>query len=237
MKNLKLNTWQIIVFIFILLHLIYAFFMSTQSIIYGILWFIIAFIEIIIFFLGCKKFHFLNIILVVILLLQVITSVAIMGMGTNSNTKNYDYVLVLGYQLNHNQMSETLRSRLDKAYQYATDNPRSQFILCGGITRKNTISEAQVMQDYLIQKGLDQKRIIIEDQSIDTIENITNSLQYVDNNKVLVISSNYHVYRAKMICSKVGIEAKGLGSSAPLLLIPNQLLFEKLGIIKMWIQM
>lgn len=238
MKKLKLNIWQIVGFIFIILHLIYAFFMLTQSFIYGILWFIIAFIEILVFIIGCKKFHFLNIILAIILILQVTTSFVIMGMGTNRNTKNCDYVLVLGYQLDHDQMSETLRLRLDKAYQYASNNPQSQLILCGGITRENTISEAQVMQDYLIQKGLDQKRIIIEDQSTDTIENITNSLQYIDNDaNILVISSNYHVYRAKMICSKVGIEAKGLGSSAPLLLIPNQLLFEKLGIIKMWIQM
>ena len=153
MKKIKLNIWQIIGFIFIILHLIYAFIILTQNMIYGILWFIIAFIEIMIFIIGYKKIHFLNIILVIILLLQVTTSVAIIGLGTNRNTKNDDYVLVLGYQLDHNQMSETLRLRLDKAYQYATDNPQSQLILCGGITRENTISEAQVMQDYLIQKA------------------------------------------------------------------------------------
>ena len=92
------------------------------------------------------------------------------------------------------------------------------------------------MKDYLIANGLDESRIILEDKSKDTIENIANALEYIGNDKeVLVISSNYHVFRAKMIAGKVGLKAAGLGSKAPLLLIPNQLLFEKLGIIGLMI--
>ena len=71
-----------------------------------------------------------------------------------------------------------------------------------------------------------------------TIENIKNSLNYITiNSKIVVISSQYHVFRAKQICKNAGIEVKGIGSQAPLLLYPNQLLFEKLGLIKMLIKM
>ena len=91
------------------------------------------------------------------------------------------------------------------------------------------------MEDYLLDKGLDRSRIIIEDKSTDTIENIVNASNYLEDNKVLVISSNYHVFRARMICNKAGLEADGLGSKAPLLLIPNQLLFEKIGIFGLMI--
>ena len=88
------------------------------------------------------------------------------------------------------------------------------------------------MKDYLMAHGLDESRVILEDKSKDTLENIANALEYIGNDKeVLVISSNYHVFRAKMIASKAGLEATGLGSKAPLSLIPNQLLFEKIGII------
>lgn len=216
----------------IILHLIYAVYMFTVKPMYGILWTMIAVIEGLIYLAGLRKVRFLKIVLAVIICLQLFASLFIMVAGSNARGDDYDRVLVLGYELHNNEMSETLRMRLDKAYKYSQDNPDSIFILCGGVTRENTISEASVMKDYLTDKGLDESRIILEDKSQDTIENIANSLQYINkDNKVLVISSNYHVYRARMIASKAGVDASGLGSSAPFMLIPNQLLFEKLGII------
>ena len=70
------------------------------------------------------------------------------------------------------------------------------------------------------------------------IENIKNCKQYIDtDSKIVVLSSNYHVYRASKICEKAGFTVHTLGSKAPLLLLPNQFLHEKLGFIKMWIFM
>lgn len=159
-----------------------------------------------------------------------------MIMGIDFNIKQADSVLVLGYQLEDNEMTKTLEYRLDKAYDYARNNPDSQLILCGGITRKNVVSEATVMKEYLLSKGMDENRLICEDQSTDTIENIQNSLNYIDSqSKILVLSSNYHVYRAKLICEKAGLDVHILGSKAPLLLIPHQCLFEKIGIIRLFL--
>lgn len=233
MKKLSLNVWHYIGLLFIILHLLYTIYMFTQSVMYGALWMTISLIEIVIFLLGYKKFSFLNIFLVIVLVLQCAFSCGIMLMGSDKDVDNADYVLVLGYQLDHDQMTQTLEMRLDKAYEYSKQNPDSILVLCGGITRENTISEAEVMSDYLIQKGIDENKLVLEDKSTDTIENIQNSLDYIDeDSSILVISSNYHVFRAKLIAQKAGINAKGSGSSAPFLLIPNQLLFEKLGMIK-----
>ena len=123
-------------------------------------------------------------------------------------TKNADYVVVLGYALEDNQMTETLKLRLDRTYEYAIDNPNANIVLCGGVTGSNTVSEAKVMYDYLVTKGI-----------------------------VSTLSSNYHVYRASKICEKAGFEVHTLGSKAPILLLPNQFLHEKLGFIKMMIFM
>ncbi|MGN1345082.1 MAG: YdcF family protein [Traorella sp.] len=225
---------NIIVLIYLLFHFAYTVFMFTQSIMYGILWFIIFFIELVIYLLTRKKVRFVRILLSLFLIIQSLSSIYIMISGHDSNTKNADYVLVLGYQLDHNQMSETLVYRLDKAYEYANNNLDSQLVLCGGITRENSISEASVMYDYLVKKGISSERLILEDKSTDTIENIHNSLNYIQpNSKIVILSSNYHVKRAKMIASKAGLETLGIQSKAPITLIPNQLLFEKLGLIKL----
>lgn len=231
----KYNILDISLITVIFLHMIYALFMFTQSALYGGIWTFITVIEGLIFLVGYKKIKFLKFFLAFVIILQFLASLAIMFLGTDIRNTNYQKVLVLGYELKDNQMSETLKMRLDKALEYSV-NKDSTFILCGGITRENTVSEAAVMKDYLMAHGLDESRVILEDKSKDTLENIANALEYIGNDKeVLVISSNYHVFRAKMIAGKVGLKAAGLGSKAPLLLIPNQLLFEKLGIIGLMI--
>ena len=229
------NILNIILITYITFHIIYTIYIFTQSIGYGLIWLAISLIEIIILLYG-KKHQFLKILLSLFLVIQTGLSVSIMVLGFDTKTNDADYVLVLGYQLDNNQMSETLEKRLDKAHKYLKNNPDSILVLCGGITRNNTISEAEVMYNYLLGKGVDKRNLILENKSTDTIENIENSLNYIDqNSKIVVISSNYHVFRAKKICERVNLEVKTVGSSAPLLLIPNQLLFEKIGFIKLFI--
>lgn len=226
---------NIILYSYLIFHIVYAIYMFTQSILYGFIWLAISILEIAILILN-KKIKFLKYILSFILIAQTILSIIIMCLGINFDTNNADYVLVLGYQLDNNQMSETLEYRLDKAYEYSKKNENSILVLCGGITHDNTISEAELMEKYLVNKGLNKNKIVTEDQSTDTIENINNSLSYINkDSKIVIISSNYHVFRAKQICKTVGIEAKSIGSKAPILLIPNQLLFEKIGFIKLFL--
>lgn len=238
MKKNYMYIFIAILIAYLIFHTIYTIYMFTTSIGNGLIWAIILLLELFIVYLGYSKYKVLNIILVIALLLNSYFSLFILLKGNDFNTKNADYVLVLGYELDHNKMSDTLKYRLDKAYKYAKSNKDAKLILCGGITGKNNVSEASVMYDYLKALGIDEERLVKEDQSTDTIENIKNSLHYITiNSKIVVISSQYHVFRAKQICKLAGIEVKGIGSQAPLLLYPNQLLFEKLGLIKMLIKM
>jgi hypothetical protein len=96
---------------------------------------------------------------------------------------------------------------------------------------------ANVGSEYLTALGIDEERLIKEDKSTDTIENIKNSFEYITiNSKIAVLSSQYHVFRAKLICKRLGLDVVGIGCYAPVTLYPNQLLFEKLGLIKMLIK-
>ena len=236
MKNRLIKVINLILIFYLCFHLCYAIIMMMNSMMNGLIWLSIFLIELVCVILGKRKWKILLLLLAIVCIVQTLLSCAIMIMGIDFNIKQADSVLVLGYQLEDNEMTKTLEYRLDKAYDYARNNPDSQLILCGGITRKNVVSEATVMKDYLLSKGMDENRLICEDQSTDTIENIQNSLNYIDSqSKILVLSSNYHVYRAKLICEKAGLDVHTLGSKAPLLLIPHQCLFEKIGIIRLFL--
>ena len=94
-------------------------------------------------------------------------------MGSVSfNTDRADQVIVLGYQLDNNQASETLLNRISVAYDYAKKNQESQLIVTGGTTGKNSKSEAEVMQSTLISLGIDSGRITLESEAKNTIDNM-----------------------------------------------------------------
>ena len=111
----KYNILDISLITVIFLHMIYALFMFTQSALYGGIWTFITVIEGLIFLVGYKKIKFLKFFLAFVIILQLLASLAIMFLGTDIRNTNYQKVLVLGYELKDNQMSETLKMRLDKA--------------------------------------------------------------------------------------------------------------------------
>lgn len=134
----------------------------------------------------------------------------------DSDTENADYLIVLGHKLNNDCIDNVLRYRLRKTIKYLNRNNNTIVILSGGITSNNTISEAIAMKEYLTKNGIENK-IILEDKSCDTIENIINCKKYIDSNsKTVLISSNYHVFRAKMICKMNGLKIKVIACYTPI---------------------
>lgn len=157
-------------------------------------------------------------ILISLLLLIVIYGLIIILGCFDTNTENADYVLVLGHQLENDKADEVLKYRLRKTIKYLDKNPNTKVVLSGGITKNNAISEASYMKDYLVKNGINPSIITLEDKSTDTVENIENCLNYINKkDKITLISSNYHVLRAKMICNLLGLKVKGIGCYTPIL--------------------
>ena len=157
-------------------------------------------------------------ILIGLLLTIIIYGLIILLGSFDSNIDNADCVLVLGHQLENDKADDVLKYRLRKTIKYLDNNPNTKVILSGGITKNNTISEASYMKDYLVKNGIDPRIITLEDTSIDTVENIENCLAYLKpTDKITLISSNYHVLRAKMICKLLGLKVKGIGCYTPIL--------------------
>lgn len=157
-------------------------------------------------------------ILIGLLIFIFIYALIILLCSFDYDTNNAKYVLVLGHKLENDTADQVLKYRLKKAIKYLDNNPNTKVILSGGITKGNTISEASYMKDYLIKNGIDPNIITLEDKSIDTVENIENCLNYIDiKDKVILISSNYHILRSKMICKLLGLKVKGIGCYTPIL--------------------
>ena len=146
-----------------------------------------------------------------------------------------EYLIVLGARWKSAGPGEVLRRRLDKAVSYLEQNPDTRVIVSGGQGDNEAISEAEGMRGYLLQAGIEESRILVEDASSNTYENLVFSGELLDreNDKVVIVTNNFHVFRALSIAKKQGYhKAEGLAASSVLGMGPNNLLREFLGVLK-----
>lgn len=117
-----------------------------------------------------------------------------------------EYLLVLGAQVKGREPSVSLEKRLEAAYQYGCEHPEVTFVLCGGQGSGEEISEALCMQQYLLEKGIDQGRLLLEDRSTSTQENLifADRLYHLKQARVGIVSNNFHIYRALRLAKKTG---------------------------------
>ena len=175
--------------------------------------------------------------LLIIPLLIILYALIILLFGISFNTKNADYIILLGHKLINNQPSEVLKYRIKTTLRYLKSNDKCKIVLSGGITSNNTVSEAEIMMKMLLENNVDKNRIILEDKSIDTVENFINCYKYIPhNNKIVIISSNYHLLRSKMISRLLGVKTKAIGSYTPIKDLIIHLGIEEVYLIKHYIR-
>ena len=130
--------------------------------------------------------------------------------------KGLPYIIVLGAKVKGSLPSRALRERLDTAYSYLRANPGTSAILSGGRGPDEAVSEALCMYEYLTARGISPARLILEDCSASTRENLRFSLRLLPASDVPVgiLTHNYHVRRACLIARKNGIKNTA-GIAAP----------------------
>ncbi len=149
-----------------------------------------------------------------------------------------DYIIVLGAQVREDGPSVVLKYRLDAAIAYLNENPDTVCIVSGGQGVNEPCSEAEGMREYLLKHGIEQERILLEDTSTNTVENIRNSKALMEQpyNGVGIVTNNFHVFRAVQIARVQGLEGVcGIAAGSDALYLPNNVLRECCGILKDWI--
>ena len=119
-----------------------------------------------------------------------------------------DYVIVLGAGIRGETPSRTLSDRLDRTVEYMNAHPECIAIVSGGQGDDEDITEALAMERYLISRGIPEARIIKEEKSRNTHENMNFSREIIDSRgggSVAVISSDYHIYRARRLAENAGL--------------------------------
>lgn len=163
-----------------------------------------------------------------------LVEIRIVSAGNKKVSMSAGYVIILGAQVKGKTLSKALKSRLDTAYDYLKKNRKAKVIVSGGQGSGEDISEADAMSNYLKELGIETSRIIKEDQSTNTYENIKYSRKFLKEEEpiVILVSSNFHIYRAMGIAKKQGLKVHGLGAPVDDILALNYYVREFFAVVK-----
>ena len=149
-----------------------------------------------------------------------------MASACRDTARGDETVVVLGCGVNGTVPSRMLYTRIKAAEKYLTAHPDAVAILSGGQGSDEEISEAAAMYNVLTARGIAPERLLKEENSTSTIENLTFSQETIQENglnpAIVIISNEFHLYRASRIASALKIQASCYPASTPIdLFLPN----------------
>ena len=125
--------------------------------------------------------------------------------------------LVLGCRVIDSEPCPMLARRCERAKKYLDGDPDAVLILSGGKGSDESISEAQAMFNYLTSLGVSPDRLIKEDKSTTTLENMKFSKAILDklgrSDEAVIITTDFHQFRAGIMAKREGINPYRLCSS------------------------
>jgi len=157
-----------------------------------------------------------TVILIIGLLVVGITEAIIIKASFGSPGEQVQYMVVLGAKVNPDGPSVSLWDRICAAYEYMEAHPEVIAIVSGGQGSDEPITEAECMYRELVLLGIDPGRIWREEASTSTWENLNFTLNLIEEKtgqrpeKLGVLSSEYHLFRASLLAKKCSVEFVGI---------------------------
>lgn len=122
-----------------------------------------------------------------------------------------DWVIVMGAGINGTEPSESLSERLTAAEAWLRSHPDARAVVSGSQAPDELLSEARVMYDWLVERGVDPARVFMEEQADNSCENLVFSRRIIEENGgaphgvVALLSSEYHLHRLRYMAERLGM--------------------------------
>lgn len=125
-----------------------------------------------------------------------------------------DCILVLGAGVwNGNRPSPMLEDRLQQGIWLYRDGVSDRLLMSGDHGRKD-YDEVNVMKQYAIAEGIPSADIFMDHAGFSTYESMYRARDIFKAGKVIIVTQEYHLYRALYVAGKLGLDAYGVASDA-----------------------
>lgn len=184
----------------------------------------------------------LRYIILVILILEIVLLGFLATYGISDKvTYKEDAVIVMGAGIRGDKITYPLLTRLIKTVEYHKKNKDAFIVVSGGQGPQENVTEAYAMRKYLIECGVAENKIIMEEKATSSDENIKFSKKILDellkkDYSIIVVTNNFHVYRTVCIAKENGMSSVGhISSDIQFYNILPCFLRESLAVLYMWV--
>lgn len=149
-----------------------------------------------------------------------------------------EYMIVLGAKVKPGGVpSLSLKNRLEEAVKYLNKYPHVKVIVSGGQGADEDRTEASVMLKYLQDNGIDTNRILVEDQSTSTYENLLFSKELLPTGtkRITIVSNDFHLKRAKYLAESLDFKVDVVAAKTPKSVEAKLELRERAALLKTYI--
>ena len=156
---------------------------------------------------------------------------------STANGQN-DILIILGAKVKEGGVpSLSLKNRLDVAYDYLVQYPHVQAVVTGGQGKDEDQTEASAMYTYLVNKGIEPTRILLEEQSTSTYENLLFTKQLLSDElkQATIVSNDFHLTRAAYLANMLDIEVDTLAAKTPAVVETKSRIRERAALLKTYI--
>lgn len=171
--------------------------------------------------------------LLALILAGVLVFAALLGAVLHGS---YDHVVgqpkimvILGCQVKPWGPSILLQDRINKAAEYLQEHPDVVVVASGGQGADEPMTEARAIHDALVEQGIDSRRILLEEQSVNTIQNLRCSMELLQENgydlaeDIVVVSNGFHLTRVRMLWTRIHGDDDNLSTlAAPSSHVPSR---------------
>lgn len=152
--------------------------------------------------------------------------------------RNYDFIIIHGAGLlGGEEPTPLLKGRINRAIKAfkKSKNKDTLLIASGGQGPDEKISEAEAIKRYLLSQGIEEDKILVEDRSKTTYENLLYSKSIGEERKekptFLFVTNDYHVFRTSVYARRIGMKGEGLGCKTASYYLPSAFIREFIAIV------
>ena len=139
-------------------------------------------------------------------LIIIFIQVDVIIFGIESKPIKSDCIIVLGCQVKGTSPSPFLQARLNDSIQLYKEGYGKYIIVSGGKGAGEDITEAAAMKIFLLNKGIDKSKILMDDKSMNTMENLSFSKKIMESKGFktdVVVSNKYHLKRVSLMSKRL----------------------------------
>lgn len=150
---------------------------------------------------------------IIFLIIFIIAESLMIGYPKNNIKDDSDYLIILGAAVKKASPSLTLKARLDASIEYLNKtNDDCYIVVSGGRGNDEHISEALAMKNYLVDSGISEEKIIMEDNSKNTYENFKYSKEKIERHSkkdikslnIKTVTTDFHALRSSILSKRNG---------------------------------